>query len=113
MTTFKTHFYLQSEDILEFPVAEKVFGRLETVGPSIARLYFVQDNAEIDIPDGIQVYDETNAVWVKKLCNTQDFVLGWTDNYSVRYQGKTIMNLINKRVWSVKGEPKTPFHLLE
>lgn len=113
MSSYKCTFSFKSQEMIEYKLDEKILVRLERIGFGVARLYFVKDNAEIDIPRGIEVMDETNKVKVLPFINEKYFLLGWTDNYSVKMNGEQILGLTNKRQWSVTGKPSTPFHIIE
>lgn len=113
MSTYKTQFsFKNNSQIMEFPVGDNVLARIESAGPSIARLYFVQNQAEIKIPEGIRVYDNTNKVKVDPV-SRQEFAMCWTDDYSIIYKDEVLLQLNNKRVWSVQGTPYIPVKFLD
>ena len=76
-------------------------------GVSLAILYFINENAEkIDIPEGICVYEydkETvgKRVILKKVSNSQMFVLCYTDDYDITYNGKVIHKIESQRSWKI------------
>ena len=114
MSSYKTQFSFQNHSqIMVFPVEDNVLATIESIGPSLARLYFVQNEAEIKIPLKIQVYDKTNNVRVDPLRNREDFVLCWTDDYSIYKNKEILLQLSNKRVWSVHGIPSIPVKFLD
>lgn len=112
--SFKGSFSFKNPRILEAQINDNVCVRLERVGFAIARLYFVQDAAEVNIPDGLEVFDDTNGgLPVFPLLNNPYFILAWTDNYTVKLNGVPVMGLRNQRQWAVTGERETAFRTLE
>lgn len=113
--TFKDTFSFKNANlVMEAQLKEKLCVRLERVGPAIARLYFVKDAAEVNIPEGIEVIDETNGgLTVLPLIHTQSFVLAWTDNYTVKYNGEPVLGLTNQRRWTITGKREVEFHSVE
>lgn len=112
--SFKGSFSFKNPKILEANINDNVCVRLERVGFAISRLYFVQDAAEVNIPDGVEVFDDTNGgVPVFPIIATQFFVLAWSDNYTVKLNGIPIMGLMNQRQWDVTGDRDTAFRIIE
>jgi len=73
----------------------------------VARVYFVDDkNAQIPIPDGFQVQDNSNGD-IPVLPLRDQFFLGWTDNYSLLFNGTFVIRLSNQRQWEIQGPPQT------
>ena len=106
MTTYKGAFSFRNDNIRETPLADGVTLRIEKIGPAIAKVYFV-DNAftEIPIPQGLQIHDVSNNVAVLPVRQLQFFVLAWTDNYNIIFNGDIIIELATHRQWSLRGPP--------
>jgi hypothetical protein len=104
-TSFEGSLSFKNDKILSTKIGDNVHLRLERVGFAIARLYFVDEgNAEIEIPDGLRVIDNThNNVLVDRLLDNQYYVLAWSDNYSIELNNATILGLSSQRQWSISG----------
>ena len=112
--SFNGSFSFKNPRILEVRINDNVCVRLERAGFALARLYFVEEAAEVNIPDGLEVFDDTNGgLPVLPFSNTQAFGLAWTDNYTVKLNGVPIMGLMNQRQWAVTGERETAFRAFE
>ena len=104
MTT-KCHFYFQTDDVLETDVADGVKLSMQRVGPAVARVSFVNAHyAEVEIPDGIRVHDNTNNVPVAP--HGKNFFLCWTDDYTVRLGDAVVIDISNQRQWRIQGPPE-------
>ncbi len=118
MSIYKTNFTFTSTPyaspvIMEFPIGDNITARLETVDPSVACLYFVREQAEVAIPSGMEVFDETNRLYVKPFLEKNYFILCWTENYSIHQDKKQLLYLSNKRSWAVHGDPKIPVTIMD
>ena len=112
-----TDFSFMNPQTMYVPVNNEVTMCIKRISFAVARVYFVnktlsesntseQDplqpaELEIDIPNGIKVYDVTNTVYCTPLKKRQDFVLCWTDNYSITFHDVPILDLVNERRWNV------------
>ena len=96
-------------------INDNILLRLERVGFSIARLYFINnEQAEINIPANLLVVDQTNGnAQVQPLLSNQYFVLAWSVNYAVIYDGVSIMGLTNQRQWAVSGLRESQVQVLD
>jgi len=71
---------------------------------AVARVYFVDEgNTQIPVPFGFEVQDHTNGN-IPVLPFTDQFFLGWTDNYSLLLNGAVVLRLIHQRQWAVQQE---------
>ena len=78
---------------------------IKWINHSVAVLYFTDDlSNKINIPDGIVVYTydyrDTNKKIIQKRCN-QDYLLCWTDNYTIEYNKIQILSLNSQRKWNI------------
>ena len=104
MSSFKGSFSSKNDKILQTSITKNVNLRMERVGHAIARVYFVDTGcAEVEIPHGFVITDETNGGAVLPLLDNQYFILAWMDNYSISYHGNSILGLSNQRQWSLSG----------
>ena len=89
--------------------------RIERTGFAIARVYFVNAlSAEVPIPNGLVIHDVTNNVPVTPpAVNVNFFVLAWSDNYLITFNGSVVMELATQRQWSLRGLPETEFSTIE
>lgn len=119
MSIYKTTFTFTSTPyaspvIMEFPVGDDIMARLETASPSVARLYFVREQAEVAIPSDVEVFDETNKLQVYPfLAYKQHYLLSWSDDYSIYRDDTLLVSLTQKRSWSVYGDSTLPVYLME
>ena len=104
MPSFKGSFSFKNEKQLEASINVNVSARLRRIGLASARLYFVQGETEVNIPEGLVVLDETNGVPLLPLEGYPFFILVWSDNYTVNLNGVLIMSLTNQRQWAVSGD---------
>jgi hypothetical protein len=93
-------------------IKEKFTIRIERVSHSIARLVFVKNSEEIDIPEGVEVFDMTNNVVVTPFLDTESYILCWSDNYLLRGFGDTIY-LKTDRQWNIHSKHNTPIHSIK
>ena len=100
---FKGSFTFKNDNIRETAVTDGVWLRLERVGFAVARLYFVDDGAvQVDIPQGIVVRDNTNNTELPTIFPGANFyVLAWSDNYTITYQGQIVVDLSTQRQWDL------------
>lgn len=108
MSSSTTFSFIDSQTVLSVPVNEETTMCIQRANHGVARIYFIQKNGlEINIPDGIKVYDVTNTVYLSPFSKKPYFALGWTDNYSITLNGVPILDLVNERIWNVTTYPKT------
>jgi hypothetical protein len=70
----------------------------------MCRIYFVDDTEAVtNIAQGFTVMDITNNVAVAPIAGLQFFVLAWSDNYDLAWNGQAILSLYNQREWSLMG----------
>lgn len=108
MMTMRGSFSFGHDNKFEITLDDGVILRVERVGCGIARVYFVDEDSfsEVPIPEGLVIYDMNNSVAVTPPASTvQFFVLSWTDNYSIRFNGEVIAELVSQRQWSLRGSP--------
>ena len=99
---------------LETLLDNGVLLRIERNGFAIARVYFVDDGfVGVNIPAGLVVYDDTNNGIVRKLSNRQDFLLAWSDSYTITLNGVLIIQLNTQRQWSVRSGPEQEIKTIE
>jgi len=102
----KGSFSFRNDNIHCIHLGQGLFLRIERASFAIARVYFVDENcASVDIPEGLEIRDNTNNVPVQPLVGTQQFVLAWSDNYSILYRGQYVVDLNTQRQWSLWGSP--------
>ena len=80
---------------------------MERIGPAVAKVYFVNDaQADIAVPAGFRIVDHSNGdIAVVKIVGREEYVLGWTDNYSMFMDEILVVKLINQRQWALQGPP--------
>ena len=99
---------------LETLLDNGVLLRIERCGFAIARVYFVDDGfVGVNIPAGLVVYDDTNNGIVRKLSNRQEFLLAWSDSYTITLNGVLIIQLNTQRQWSVRSGPEQEIKTIE
>ncbi|KAJ3179077.1 hypothetical protein HDU85_005032, partial [Gaertneriomyces sp. JEL0708] len=106
MNSFKGSFSFRNDNLRSTDLPGGFDLRIERAGPAIARLYVVDAAAaEVPLPAGLTVFDNTNNVNVNPIIGTQFFILAWTDNYVVRLNGTDILALDNQRQWALRSTP--------
>jgi hypothetical protein len=101
---FKGAFSFRNDTISTTRLAPNIHMRAERAGAAVCRIYFVDDgNASIYIPAGFTIMDNTNNVAVAPLAGLQFYVLAWSDNYTLSYNGQLVLSLCNQRQWSLMG----------
>jgi hypothetical protein len=102
---FKKDFSFSNDNIIKITIDKGVHMCIERTGFAIAHVYFTSDDyAEINIPKGLTIADNTNKCSVKPIVNDlQNFVLCWTDSYTIFYNDEVVIDLVNKRQWSIYG----------
>ena len=102
--TFKGSFSFKNQSITETRLLDDLSLRFEQVGHAIARVYFVNNGgAEVAIPNGFSILDNTNNVQVHHLPFVEYFVLAWMDSYDLMFNGEVVLSVNNQRQWSVIG----------
>jgi hypothetical protein len=101
----KGAFSFRNDTISTTRLAPNIHIRAERVGAAICRIYFVDDgNDSIHIPAGFTIMDNTNNVAVDPLAGgLQFYVLAWSDNYTLSYNGQLVLSLYYQRQWSLMG----------
>ena len=100
-------FSFHDKDICEIALDGGTMMRIERVGFSVARIYFVDDSLlEVPVPSGFVIRDITNKVAVKPFPTFQAYFLAWTDTYSIALNGELIIELAIQRQWSLRGPPE-------
>lgn len=80
---------------------------------AVARLkFFNDDDAEIQVPKEVEVFNITNADAPDKLNPSPDYALGWTDNYRILYEGIVVVEYVNQRQWA-RRKPKTKASIVQ
>lgn len=104
----KGSFSFRNEQILQTYIDDGVYLRLERIGLAVARVYFVNEgHAEVPVPEGFRITDHSNSdVDVPRVPNREEYVLGWTDNYSLLRGDVVIIKLLNQRRWALQGAPE-------
>ena len=104
MNLQKCTFSFRYDDVHMTEIADGINLSMQRIGPAVARVYFIDDtNAEVDIPVGIYVHDNTNDVVVNAV--GKSFYLGWTDNYTIRFENVVVIDLLNHRQWAICAPP--------
>ena len=102
---FKGSFSFRNDSIRQTRIEDGIFFRLESLGPAIAKAYFVDDSsAEVPIPRGFLVNDVTNHVVINPVPVLQFFVLSWSDAYDITYEGHTVLDARTQRQWALAGD---------
>jgi len=111
----KDSFSFHNDNILQTRIGDGVSLRIERIGFAVARVYFVDDGfAKVDVPKGFLITDNTNGnIPVLPLRGTNDFFVGWTDNYTLFINGVMVMKLINQRQWVVHGPNERAFAVID
>ena len=110
----KGTFSFKDDNVLETLLDNGVLLRIERCGFAIARVYFVDDGfVGVNIPAGLVVYDDTNNGIVRKLSNRQEFLLAWSDSYTITLNGVLIIQLNTQRQWSVRSGPEQEIKTIE
>jgi len=114
MTT-KGLFTFCNDKFLQTQIQDDITLRIERIGMAVARVFFVREGYnEIPIPYGFKIIDHSNGdIPVKPLIGRQEYFLGWTDNYSLFYNDKEIMKLINQRQWAIEGQQERSIETLD
>ena len=101
----KGSFSFKNDKICQTLIGDGILMRIERAGQAIARVYFVDDGfAQVDIPNGIAVHDNTNNIPLLPLYQgAQFFVLAWSDNYTITVDGVIVLDLSNQRQWALRG----------
>lgn len=102
---FKKSFSFNNDNITQITIDNGVYMCIERNGFAIARVYFTSNGyVEINIPKGLTIIDNTNKCSVEPIvCDSQNFALCWTDSYTIFYNGKVVVDIVNKRQWSIYG----------
>ena len=96
----KCTFSFRNDDVHMTEIADGINLLMQRIGSAVARVYFIDDTyAEVDIPVGISVHDNTTTVDVNAV--GQSFYLGWTDKYTIRFGDVVVMDLLTQRQWAV------------
>ena len=113
--TMKGSFSFKNDNLRETFLDGGIRLRIERTGFAIARVYFVNAlNAEVPIPNGLVIHDVTNNVpVVPPAVNVHFFVLAWTDNYLITFNGIVVMELATQRQWSLRGPPEREIATVE
>lgn len=93
-------FKAANTSFLQIPLNESLDMCMKTVGPAIARVYFVDSGAEVRVPLNFTIYDDTNQVPVVPV-RFGSFVLHWADNYTIKYNNVVICSLVTHRQWDI------------
>ena len=83
---------------------ENVVIHIDAINNSLATLYFTnKHNEQIHIPRGWVVYEYDFQTKEKvPLKSTQhQFVLCWSDNYTIKLDDKIILDIKNERKWTI------------
>lgn len=91
--TKETNLYTKLED--------GIYLKLDRLNHSVARLYFVnKENIEIKVPEGFKVFDNTHGD-MEIVKRGEQYLLAWTDNYSLMLKDWLITRLVTQRQWSL------------
>ena len=107
-------FSFKNSNIRETQLDDCILLRIERVGFAIARVYVVDDSfAEIDVPEGLVIYDNTNNANVVRFANRQEFLLAWSDSYSIKLNDVLILELNTQRQWSLRSVSERAIRTVE
>lgn len=108
----KSSFSLHNADLRETQLACNLHMRIETVGIGVGRVYFVNDDqVEIAIPPGFVVLNGSTNQPAQPFM--QSFMLAWTDDFTVTFQGQQVLEFYNQRQWRLRGHPDRAVHTLD
>ena len=79
---------------------------INRISHSVASLTFTDEfNNKVPIPNEIRVYTfdytKTQSKVIVKPSLHNDYVLCWTDNYTVEWNSEIVVNIKNKRSWKI------------
>jgi predicted 2-oxoglutarate/Fe(II)-dependent dioxygenase YbiX len=75
---------------------------LKRMNNGSAILFFTDTSGNpIDVPTGLVVYDNTHETIERKIPQTQTYVLGWADEYTIKYCGNVVFRTASHRVWTI------------
>jgi hypothetical protein len=89
-----------------YKIDTNIFLHIKRASHAVAILYFTDDAAtnKINIPNGIIVYTYDYQNKHKKVVYEpirQEYVLCWTDNYTIEFNECVLINLQNQRKWHI------------
>jgi hypothetical protein len=93
----KREIYLHNGD-------KPIIMNIQSISKSISILYFTNDlNEHITIPSGLVLYeyDFSNNTKIILKPIGDNFILCWTDNYTVEVDNKYFFDIKNERQWNI------------
>lgn len=88
-------------------INSKIILHIECINQSVSVLFFTDEmNNKIDIPNGIIVYTYDYQNIKNKVALTIEpnyYILSFSDNYDIEFNGKIILNITNQRNWNIKA----------
>jgi hypothetical protein len=86
-------------------IDQDIILHIKRINNSVANLYFTDEKLnKINIPDKIFVFtynyeNRHEKIPVQKI--NQGYILCWTDNYTVEFNKKVLINIKNQRQWNI------------
>ena len=90
-------------------VDKNIIMHLIRINHAVACIYFTdKDFNETLVPQGIQIYsfdfqNTSQKILISPIEITK-YVLCWTDNYEIEFNGKQIMCIENQRTWNIRSK---------
>lgn len=100
----QTFSFTTAVSVYTYNIDENLVIHIDKINNSVASLYFTnKTNEKINVPNEIVVYEydfQTNKkVPLKPI--QQHYVLCWTDNYTIEFENKIILDIKNERKWTI------------
>jgi len=100
-----TSFMFPSEQKFSFPITDSVTMHIKSVSHAVACIHFTSQGIKAAIPNNLLVYTwdpQNNKVKViQDSVDNYSYILCWTDDYEIQYNGKKIISLENQRCWNI------------
>ena len=89
-----------------YSVTSNIILHIHRISYSVAMLYFTDEiNNPINIPTGITIYtcdfQNMDSRIILPPTPSQKYALCWTDSYEIEFNGEIVLNITNKRTWSI------------
>lgn len=95
-------FSFKKDSVHDIEISPGITMRTTHYSDAVARLLFIDNEGkEMKIPDGLNVYNVTGGQNKLVPRVRESFFLGWTDNYNINCDGKTIVAYFSQRQWCV------------
>ena len=102
-------FNFNNDEEFIYTIATTIHLHIKRVSDGVAELYFTGESGyRIKIPIDIQIYSydpkNNKKRYIIIPLKENNYVLGWTDNYDVDYNNKTLLTIKNQRQWIISNK---------